>query len=87
MPTVSKEFEVDVDLDEFEDDDLIEEMKSRGFHVTDENGLSCDHPSNTEETIQEMIWRYKNGQIEDAMILLERCFPEMYGIHKLIVKQ
>jgi hypothetical protein len=79
--------EVEIDLDEFEDDDLIEEMESRGFHVTDENGLSFDHPSNTEEMIQEMIWCYKNGKIEDAMILLERCFPEMYGIQKHIVKQ
>jgi hypothetical protein len=34
--------------------------------------------------IQEMIWRFKHGYIEDAMILLERRFPEMYGISKLI---
>lgn len=35
MPTVYKEVEVDVDLDDFDDDDLIEELerRGRGFEV------------------------------------------------------
>ena len=35
MPTIYKEFEVDVDLSDFETDDLIEELESRGAGVTD----------------------------------------------------
>ena len=31
MPTVYTEVEVDVDLDDFDDDDLIEEMERRGL--------------------------------------------------------
>ena len=35
MPTIYKEFEVDVDLSDFETDDLIEELESRGAGATD----------------------------------------------------
>jgi hypothetical protein len=30
MPTIYKEVEVDVDLDDFDTDDLVEELESRG---------------------------------------------------------
>jgi hypothetical protein len=33
MPTVYKEVEVDVDLDDFDDDDLIEEIERRNLGV------------------------------------------------------
>lgn len=33
MPRVYTEVEVDVELDDFSDDDLIEELESRGFDV------------------------------------------------------
>ena len=36
--TIYTEVEVDVDLDEFETEDLIEELESRGYLVTDEEG-------------------------------------------------
>ena len=76
MSTVYRE--VEVDLDEFEDDDLIDELEARGYKVFMED-QEDQHPE-----IQEMIWRFSRGHIEDAMILLERRFPEMYGISKLI---
>ena len=72
---------VDVDLDDFDDDDLIGEIESRGYKVLAED-KEDEHP-----VLQEMIWRYKAGYIEDAMLLLERKFPEMYGISKLIRKE
>lgn len=39
MPTVYTEVEVDVDLDDFDDDDLIEELERRGkgFEVRDQS--------------------------------------------------
>jgi len=39
MPTIYKEVEVDVDLDDFDDDDLIEEVERRrlGVDVSPEN--------------------------------------------------
>jgi hypothetical protein len=33
MPTIYKEVEVDVDLDEFDDDELINEMERRGLDL------------------------------------------------------
>jgi hypothetical protein len=76
MATVTKY--IDLDLSECDDDDLIDELEHRGYTVLMED-QEDQHPE-----IQEMIWRFKHGYIEDAMILLERRFPEMYGISKLI---
>ena len=42
MPTVEKYVEVDVELTDFSDDDLIEEMESRGL------ALECDSLTGTE---------------------------------------
>lgn len=78
MPKVYRE--VDFDIDDFDDDDLIEEIESRGYKVLMED------QEDQQPEIQEAIWRYKNGYIEDAMILLERRFPELYGISKRIVQ-
>jgi hypothetical protein len=40
MPTVYTEVQVDVDLDDFDDEDLIEELENRGkgFEVASRNG-------------------------------------------------
>ena len=40
MPTVYTEVEVDVDLDDFDDDDLIEELERRGkgLEIADKTG-------------------------------------------------
>lgn len=38
MPYVEKEVEVWVDLDDFEDDELYEEIKRRGMHVYGAHG-------------------------------------------------
>jgi hypothetical protein len=35
MPTIYKEIEVDVDLDDFDDEDLIEELERRGNGFND----------------------------------------------------
>lgn len=37
MARVTTEVDIDIELDEFEDDELIDEMKSRGFTVLDED--------------------------------------------------
>lgn len=45
MPTVYKEVEVDVDLDDFEDDDLLDEMDRRGLgaEVSDTTATEIIH--------------------------------------------
>ena len=78
MPTVYQEVAVEVNMEDFGDDDLIEELEERGYKVL------CEGQEDEDEVIQEMIWRYKTGYIEEAMLLLERRFPGMHGISKLI---
>jgi hypothetical protein len=72
---------VDIDLNEVDDEEMICELEDRGYtviHSDDDDAYVED------DYLCEMIWRYKNGYIEDAMLLLERRFPEMYGISKRI---
>lgn len=71
---------VDINLNEVDDEEMIYELEDRGYTVTH----SDDDQYEEDGILSEMIWRYKNGYIEDAMILLERRFPEMYGISKRI---
>lgn len=70
-----------IDLEDFDDDDLIYELEYRGYNVNHSNE---DNLFEKDDILSEMIWRYKNGYIEDAMFLLERRFPEMHGITRRI---
>ena len=73
MPTFEQTVYVDVDLDDFDDEDLCEELESRGFYV------SVEQP----EIISiEEYWN--QGNRKEALILLERKFPELIGISKLL---
>ena len=72
MPYVETYF----DLDDVDTDELVEELQARGFIVTEK-----DKPTTG---MQDVIWRYTRGYIEDAMILLEREYPELYGISRKI---
>jgi hypothetical protein len=72
MATIETTVCVDVYLDNFEDSELIEEMKYRGYHVSEEPKIIS-------------IENYWNrGYKKEALILLERKFPELIGISKLI---
>lgn len=76
MPTITKY--IDIDLNDVDDDELIGEIESRGYKVIEEDAED-QHPE-----IQEAIWRFKAGYIEDAVLLLERRFPDLYGLSKRI---
>lgn len=76
MPTFSQTVYVDVDLGDFEDEDLAEELQSRGYMVSEKNAeLEVDIVS------IEQYWN--RGDKKEALILLERKFPELIGIAKL----
>ena len=75
MVSYTTEVEVDVDLDEFADDDLIEELEARGYYVSD-----ADH-----NDITAIEYHWNRGDKKEALILLERKFPELIGISKLEV--
>lgn len=76
MGTISKY--VDIDPGDFGDDDLIKELEARGYIVSDDE---YDEPNIVDKGLMEdLIWRYKSGYIEDALIILERMIPELKGI-------
>ena len=66
------ETEVEVDLEEWDDEELIKEIKMRGYKV--------DEP----EDLVEAEWRWHRGDKKETLILLEREFPELIGISKLL---
>jgi hypothetical protein len=64
--------EGEVYLSDFEDDELIEEIQSRGYTVEEEPDLV------------EVAWRLRRGDVKEALILLERKVPELAGITKIV---
>ena len=82
--TVNTDVDVDVDIDlvDFDTEDMIEEIERRGYVVCNTNEKKVSHTSSAD--MEEVIWRYTRGYIEDAMILLERLYPDLYGLHKRI---
>lgn len=80
MPYVSAD--VYVDLDDFDDDELIDELEKRGFTVLDKD--EKNHINALDNGMDDVIWRFQRGYIEDAMILLERLYPDLYGMTKLV---
>lgn len=74
MPSVYKDVtvEVDIDLNDFDDEALIKEMKSRGYHIEQEHDIVSI----------EQCWN--RGDKKEALIFLEREFPELIGISHLL---
>ena len=75
MPTFEQTVYVDVDLDDFDEEDLIKELEDRGFYV----GKEEPEP---EITSVEQYWN--QGNRKEAMVLLERKFPQLIGISNLV---
>jgi hypothetical protein len=74
-----KEVWVDeAEIKEFEDDDLINEIESRGYIVREKKE---DH---LDQEIDDVVWHFRNGRKKDALIVLERIYPELHGLSKLI---
>lgn len=76
MPTVYTEVEVDVDLDSFDDDDLIEELERRGLDL---NAKYIDGDQMRELLTQ--VWS-KRRQGQDYQRELDQLI--WYGIGKIV---
>ncbi len=63
--------EVEVDLNEWDDEELIKEIKYRGYKIEDE------------ENLVEAFRYWSRGQKKEALILLEREFKGLRGIADL----
>lgn len=72
MVEYSETVYIDVDLGDFDDKDLIEELESRGFYVGDEKQFI------------DIIHLWERGDKKEALIFLEREIPELRGISRLV---
>jgi hypothetical protein len=70
MPTVYTEVEVDVGLHDFETDDLVEELESRG-------ALPVESDVNAKEIVEQMYYLRRLGKPCDH--LLDRLFYSVLG--------
>ena len=70
--TVYTEVEVDVDLSDFETDDLIEELEERGQSMG--NGVG---PYDSKELVEQIWMRRRNGQ--DYNYLLDQLIYNVTG--------
>ena len=73
MPTFEQTVYVDVDLGDLDEDELIKELEDRGFYVSEQP-----------HDIIGIEYDWNRGAKKEALILLERKFPELIGISKLI---
>lgn len=69
--------DVDVYIDEFSDKELISELRSRGYYVSE---VYEDMSS-----IEQVAWLLNMNKVEDALILLERDNPSLKGITKKVL--
>lgn len=74
MPYVEMYVDASDFVGDLSDDELISEVTNRGLKV-----LNSPQPD-----MRDVVWRYKNGYIEDAVHLLVRMYPELYGLDKYI---
>ena len=61
MPTVYTEVEVDVDLVDFDTDDLLEELENRGSLPPEGNG-------NAKELVEQIYYLRRQGQAYEHLI-------------------
>lgn len=72
MAIFTETVEVNVGAEDFDDDELIRELESRGYFVE------------KEPEFINIIQHWERGDKREALFLLEREVPELYGISKLV---
>ena len=75
MVTISETVYVDVELDEFEDDEIVDYMQGRGYIITKDP---------LDASFVDIAWNVDQGNLKEALILLEREVPKLSGISRLV---
>ena len=70
MPTVYTEVEVDVDLVDFDTDDLLDELENRG-------ALPPEANINAKELVEKMYYLHRQGR--DCTSMLDQLFYSVLG--------
>lgn len=75
MATFSQTVYVDVELDEFDENEIVEHLEYQGYTVTKNPAAELD--------FTDVEWYVQRDNLKEALILLERKLPELKGISKL----
>jgi hypothetical protein len=67
--------EIDVELDEFDDEEIIDYIENRGYTVTKDPAADA--------CFVDVVWNIERGNLKEALILLERELPALKGIARL----
>lgn len=78
MAYATKTVEVDIDLDDFDDDDIYKEFHERGLIAED------DEINDFYSKMEHIKWEWERGSRKEALILLERL-TDLRGLADLIV--
>ena len=73
MAYFTQTVEVDVDLDDFDDDEIINYLERQGYTVSKKQ----------EVDFVDVEWHVGRGELKEALILLERKIPKLRGIASL----
>jgi hypothetical protein len=71
---------IDVYLDDFDDEDLIDELEDRGYKVDKD----LNEQEEVRNLLSEVIDWYKRGDVKEALIQLEIIEPELFGISEKV---
>ena len=71
MAIFTETVEVNVGPEDFDDDELIRELEGRGYTVERERLIN-------------IVQYWQRGDKREALFLLEREVPELFGISKLV---
>jgi hypothetical protein len=80
--TVTVDVDVDVELEDFSDNDLVEELRDRGFTVNKFD--SWLKPSLIEDELHTVLWKLRQAYIIDKDDRFRKSFEKIlaeYGYH------
>jgi hypothetical protein len=76
---------VEVDLDDFDDEDLIEELKYRGYSISKrQKDSSWNRPSLANDELDEVLWKLREAYILEGGDHFHDSFKKLlaeYGYH------
>jgi hypothetical protein len=76
---------VEVDLDDFDDDDLIEELRYRGYSVSAKKkpakSFSWNEPSHVEDEVDDILWALRQAYILEGDDQFRKSFKEIISCY------
>lgn len=77
MPIFTETVEVEVDLDDFDEEDIVQYVKDLGYVVVEEE---TEIETDVMHEMKHAIWEYKYGSVTEAVKIIERVFPDLKGL-------